>query len=160
MFVARDSPLGDAPCLSPPRPPGFDPAIYSTVPAFNKRGCLIALTVSFTVSTTGCRRHVSSSVFFRQSLSNSTLGLLVDLLCRAVVLPLRRPSRAGMGRLLHSSCLGAQVPETTGSLARLLTFLIDMHNRVFRISLYLYVVSLATPTTYVDKLFATLKCSP
>src|SRR3569833_4174799 len=122
MFVARDSPLGAAPCLSPPRPPGFAPAIYSTVPAVNKRGCLIALTVSFTVSTTGCRRHVSSSVFFRQSLSNSTLGLLVDLLCRAVVLPLRRPSRAGMGRLLHSSCLGVFVFVSFGFFACLFFF--------------------------------------
>ena len=49
MFVARDSPSNGTLPLTLPRPPGFDPEIYSTVPTFNRQGSVLALTVSMMV---------------------------------------------------------------------------------------------------------------
>ena len=45
--TAQSAPAG--PPLTPPRPPGFDPSIYLTVPTFNKRTDLLALVITFMV---------------------------------------------------------------------------------------------------------------
>jgi len=44
MLMSRDAPVG------PPRPPGFDPEIYASVPIFNRRADSLALVISFTVN--------------------------------------------------------------------------------------------------------------
>jgi len=57
MFNLRDSPVGAGLPSTPPRPPGFDPEIYVTVPTFNRRADLLVLTVSFMVRIPWCRPH-------------------------------------------------------------------------------------------------------